>query len=284
MMMRTKYPIIFFIILLYTICYGSIDDLAFDDVREKFKSFQYEEVIRLSKALLDDSGELSREEQIELYEMRAISFYSIDDLTAAINAYANILAIDPAFVFDPVKTSPKIIAFFDDIRPNLATDQNNAPAAFDSGQRDSLDYYVKESQLNKNLRGAMPRSIVLPGWGHLHRDMQLKGWTLLSLSAVTLGGGIYFAGEARSKEEAYLNETDPDLIDSRYDDFNTAYKRRNLFLAAYGLVWLFAQADLLFFSRQSPEPPTVVHQKVRIWLDVPSAKEFQIGLQIPVRW
>ena len=277
-----KYTTVFCIIALYTVVYGAVDNLSLNDVRSKFKSFEYEEVIRLSETLLNEGDVLSEEEKIELYEMRAISFYSIDDLTAAINAYSNILAIDPEFVFDPVTTSPKIIEFFDDIRPNLATDQNNAPATFDSSQRDSLDYYVQESQLNESLRGAMARSIILPGWGHLHRDMQFKGWTLTSLSVVTLGSAIYFADDARSKEEAYLNETDPELIDSRYDDFNTAYKRRNFFLAAYGLIWLFAQVDLLFFSRKSPKPFTVAQQKTRVWLDVASATEFRVGLQIPV--
>jgi hypothetical protein len=59
---------------------------------------------------------------------------------------------------------------------------------------------------------------------------------------------IYFSIDANKKEELYAKETDPGLIEYRYDNYNRAYKLRNISIAAFAGIWLYSQIDLLFFS------------------------------------
>jgi hypothetical protein len=82
----------------------------------------------------------------------------------------------------------------------------------------------------------------------LYQGSSLKAWTLTGLSAAAIGSIIYFSIDANKKEELYSKETDPGLIEYRYDNYNRAYQLRNISIAAFAGIWLYSQIDLLFFS------------------------------------
>ena len=63
-----------------------------------------------------------------------------------------------------------------------------------------------------------------------------------------MASGIYYIVKTNSREHDYLNETDRQKIAEKYDDYNSAYKTRNILLGAYAAIWTVAQLDLLFFS------------------------------------
>ena len=59
---------------------------------------------------------------------------------------------------------------------------------------------------------------------------------------------IYFIFDSNSKQNSYLNEIDLELIQNKYDRYNSAYKIRNAFIISSVVLWLYAQIDLFFFS------------------------------------
>ncbi len=278
--MRLNHIFITLTLLISTSGYGQADSLSISRIQEKFKSFEYVEVIRHSEMLLRKKQNLSNEALIELHQMRAISYYSMDSLTLAINAFSDILNINSEFQFDPVKTSPKIIAFFDGIRLNLATAQDTDALSTNRAQSDSLAFFLAQSQVNNKLRSVMARSILLPGWGHLHRGNRTKGWILTIASVTAVSSAIYFFDDSRTKEKAYLNETDLSKTDARYDAFNSAFKKRNVVMVAYALIWLYAQADLLIFSRSSFAEFPISAELSKLHIDSPP--ELRVSLQIPL--
>ena len=94
----------------------------------------------------------------------------------------------------------------------------------------------------------MLRSLILPGWGHFYSSDDTKGYILSSLSAVTLGVMIYSIFDTQTKENEYLAETTPLLIQEKYGQYNSSYKTRNILIASYALLWMYSQIDLLYFS------------------------------------
>lgn len=231
----------------FSISYAQVDSPSVETLEKKFKSFEYSEVISLSDKLLTQRQELAQNDLIHILEMRAISYYSLGETEPSQNTLLEILEINPEFELDPVKTSPKIINFFEEVRSIFLSKQEDSMR--ERQALDSLTAVIQTDTYNQ-FRGSMLRSIILPGWGHLHSGYSKKGWLLTAISAATMGTAIYFAVDAHSKEEAYLNETERALIESKYDDYNSAYKTRNILVAAYAAVWLYSQIDLLYLSKK----------------------------------
>jgi len=232
----------------FSISHAGVDTLSIETLERKFKSFEYSEVISLSEQLLNRRQSLTEEELIRILEMRAVSYYSLGETDSSQNAFLEILEINPAFELDPVKTSPKIIHFFEEVRVIYLSKQENSMR--ERQALDSLAAVIQTDTYNQ-FRGSMLRSLILPGWGHLHSGYSKKGWFLTAISVATLGTAIYFTVDAHSKEEVYLNETDRALIEAKYSDYNSAYKTRNILIAAYAAVWLYSQVDLLYLSQKS---------------------------------
>jgi hypothetical protein len=103
---------------------------------------------------------------------------------------------------------------------------------------------------NKEINSAIAKSLIVPGWGHLHLKNNTKGWILTTASTAILGSMIYFILDANKKENNYLAETNATLIQQKYGDYNSSYKIRNLLIASYAAIWLYSQIDILFFSKE----------------------------------
>ena len=98
------------------------------------------------------------------------------------------------------------------------------------------------------MTNALGRSILFPGMGHLYLSNNAKGWILTSLNTAALGSMLYFIFDSRNKELDYLEQTEPALINEKYDKYNTSYKIRNTLIITYAVIWIYSQIDLLFFS------------------------------------
>lgn len=145
-------------------------------VEAKLKSFDYEAVIELSQPLLEGEAALPPGQRVEVLRMRTIAFYSLGDMKQALNAYLEIIRIDPAFRFDPLKTSPKIIGFFDDINANFIRESLSGEAADSSFQTLAGNRLQTGGSGGPPLEaGMVTRSLLLPGWGHWQRGARLKG-------------------------------------------------------------------------------------------------------------
>ncbi|RJP63757.1 MAG: hypothetical protein C4539_15705 [Ignavibacteriales bacterium] len=229
------------------------EKVSLQDIILKYESLEYNDVISLTANILK-TGTLNKNELIEVYTMKAVSHFALSQEVESKNCFIEILKLDKNFNPDPVKVSPKIILFFNDVKEeflktNAQVEKQTEP------EKDS----PKDSILavNKNLlfkektefKNYLMKSIILPGWGHLsHNGSSVKGWLLTSASILNTGALIYFIIDADKKEKDYLNQSDEVQIKSMYNKFNTSFKTRNVLITSLVAIWLYAQADLLLFS------------------------------------
>lgn len=229
------------------------ENLQSIEVLEKnFRTFQYEQVISISGQMLTQKERFSQAELIEIYRMRAISFYSAGKLNLSLGDFLTILKIKPAFNLDPVKTSPKILNFFNSIKANF---QAIIPPDSKADLPDTTQLKHTPGDKKANIPGQVIRSLIIPGWGHQEAGLSKKGRLLGGTSLVTMSLAGYFIFDTYKNEKAYLNEVDKSQIETKYQAYNTAYKTRNVLLLSYGLIWLYSQVDLLFFNHKDLKTP-----------------------------
>lgn len=251
-----KYLTVFLIFNLhiFSTAYAQSDSLTVNEIRNKFKSFKYSEVISETDDFVSGTKAISKNALLEILELRAISFYSLGNIKSSLSAFIKILEIDPGFQLNTQTTSPKIIEFFEEIRANFRQDFETQQQPGDFIKPESTTGKENSPNPKDNFNSAVFKSILLPGWGHLSRGSKTKGLVIGALGLGGLSSALYFTFDAHSKEEAYLNETNRSLIQPRYNEFNAAYKKRNAFIIAYAVVWLYTQIDLLYFTNHSHSP------------------------------
>ena len=92
---------------------------ALTAARSAYRSLDYERALPLLEEALRDAG--TREEQIDVYALRARVFVALDDMPGARAAFAQVLRRDPDFRLDPATTSPKIIGALEAARVEAET-------------------------------------------------------------------------------------------------------------------------------------------------------------------
>ncbi len=242
------------IILLFT--FMAVAQAATTEVEiiaQKFRAFDYDAVIELSNKALAHADDFSQDELFQIHEMKAVSYYSKMEMTEALNSFVDILKIDPEHELDPVKYSPKIIAFYNRIKSNFQPLETvSQPVEQKPEKPDTVIVYRQDRSFKKSI---LP-SLVLPGTGHLLIGKKQKGMILTTLSAATLASSIWFTIDCANKEKDYLNAVDPGDIDGKYAEYNSSFKIRNTLWTAYAAIWLYSQIDLLFL--QKPDSPIQV--------------------------
>jgi hypothetical protein len=218
------------------------------DIRSKYETFEYQDVIRLSDIYLYNNPGVSVQDSLEVLTMKAVSEYSLNEVNNSEKTFIDILKIDRQYNLDPTEISPKIISFYQEIKTNYHPFIEEPEKDGDESKNESIDLKEINRLRSSIYTSAISRSILLPGLGHLYLENSAKGWILTSISSMTLGAMVYFIFDTRSKEHNYLNETEPDLISSLYDTYNTSYKIRNVLIICYAAIWLYSQLDLLYMS------------------------------------
>ncbi len=244
--MKKYSAVVLHIVVLVGLVSAQTSELS--SLRQKFRSFDYDGVIELANEFLTRSDQYNESQLISIYEMKAMAHYSLSELDAAQYAFESILKLDFNYSPDPVKTSPKIIDFFDsikkDVRRETESDDQSVekPTASDTLTvvQDRLGIYQK----------SIPASLVLPGSGHFVMGDKKRGVLLTGASLLSLSTALYFTGQTRDKERDYMNAIDEADISSSYKSYNSAYKTRNVLWAAYAAVWIYAQTDLIFFQEK----------------------------------
>ncbi|MEL6820355.1 MAG: hypothetical protein AAFP70_01240, partial [Calditrichota bacterium] len=219
------------------------------DLEQRFRAQEFDAVLQLGDSLLTSGLALEENDLIRIYEIQAIVFYTRDELQNSLFSFLSILELNSSHELDPVRTSPKIRNYFEEIRRDFLAKKRLAEQNRSRRQEqiDSLQSAIEDRSLAQ-VRGSMIRSILLPGWGHLHSGKRNMGWTLTALSLSSLGIGTWFSIETASRENDYLNETNPLLIQPKYNSFNDAYQLRNSVYLAFAALWVYSQIDLFYFS------------------------------------
>lgn len=230
---------------------GQVDD-SLAVLKEQFDSFKYSEAIKTSGSILQQRDSLNTDVLINVLRMKAVSHYTLADDELAEKTFKEILQVDSTFSFDPSKTSPKIIDFFASVKKNYLQQQKEIKEPERIIVRDTVfvpQIITKES--SANFKSTAVRSLIFPGWGHLYAGEKLKGFILGGAALTALGSFIYFSIDASRKEEEYLKEKNLELINFKYNNYNTSYQFKNYSLAALAVVWLYAQMDIFIFDSES---------------------------------
>jgi hypothetical protein len=78
--------------------------------RAAYGQLNFEGVIRISKTALRNAN--SRKDQADLYELLALSYGALDSTAQAIDAFRDLILVDPDREPDPARVSPRITALY----------------------------------------------------------------------------------------------------------------------------------------------------------------------------
>jgi hypothetical protein len=151
----------------------------------------------------------------------------------ALREFTAVLEANPAYDLDPVQTSPKILDVFREARKDYLQHVANEPAVFRLRQADAR-------------LAASWRSAMLPGWGQIYKQQEVKGAALMAAQAISLAALIFMEFEVHNRHDDYLKvkEYGDPTIENRYQDYRRAYRTRNAFgyvtLGIYALNYLDA--------------------------------------------
>jgi hypothetical protein len=227
-----------------------------DRISKYYKNFEYKKVITLSDSLIMSDKQLAQPLLIELYLLKALSHYSLNEEVAAQISFISILELDPDFDLDPLENSPKIVSFFNQVKEEYNKQQQQLPGmGYESTPVDSVSVTVQEKSII--LRSALLRSVIVPGWGHLFLKKKTKGVIFSSLAVSSALAAVFYSIRTHNKEKGYLNEINKTKIEGRYQTYNKAYKLRNIVISAYVVIWLYTQFDLLMFEDQQLEEKSI---------------------------
>ena len=227
-----------------------------DRLHELFKEFRYQEVIYQAEETLQKNQDLSLEENCEILRLLALSYYSRQDMQGALKNFSEILNLDPHYHLNPLENSPKILAFFEEIRRQKQIAESFAPPR----QNDTLTTAharLLADSVRQTSYKQMALSFLLPGSGQIVGGEKTKGWLLLAGNFTLLGTAVYFGAETKRLEDRYLQVTDINKMAGAWEDYNKAYKNRNLFITAFAVLWLYTQIDFIFHPSSSTYTATI---------------------------
>lgn len=258
------------IYILFLFSLATAQEQPLDILTQKYISFEYKEVIELADKMID-SGDYNSNQLVQILELKGMAHYSLGEETTSKTVFENLLRLNSNHSMDPTRISPKIVNFFNEIKVAFLNSLEQERPILDSLRLVKQELITAQS----NYKMAVVKNLVLPGWGHFAMDKTTGG---IIYSAVGLGStaaAVYYIIKTNDAKNAYLNETDKLLINTKYDDYNSSYKVRNFFIVAAALVWAASQVDLLFFTDITTQPhqaassPGITPQEISIGFSFP---------------
>ncbi len=244
--------ILLFMLISAPLLFAQNEKVLLDSLKDRLANFEYSETIRLAEDYINVNTNLSEETLTEIYLINGIANYSLRNEADAKKNFKHVLEIASDYKPNPLKISPKIISFFEEVRTEYLQEQkHNNSLSVNNSIEDSTKAIYQENFLLKEkmlLKDATIKSIILPGWGQQALNLETKGWALTLFSLASLGSTVYFIVDTNKKEKAYLTEIDNSQIQSKYNSYNHAYQIRNFSIGTLAAVWVFNLIDILFLS------------------------------------
>ena len=217
-------------------------------VQHAYEQFDYAQTTRLARSLLAGRDSLPRPERIAVLTLKGVAEYTLGQEDSAKASFISLLTVDATTTLDANAYSPKIIEFFDQVKHGYRPAGHSEIALTNS----SLTTDSTHSDLIRHIGPTTYlKSVVLPGWGQLSLDSpgsSTKGWLFGSAAVVAIASSIYYITETNHRESDYLSQTGRAGIATTYDEYSTAYTKRNISLIAFAAIWTAAQIDLIYFS------------------------------------
>lgn len=239
---------------------------SIDSLNRMFNSFEYMKVISFSGKLLLKK-DLEEKEKTEILKMKAISHYSLWDEQAAELSFIELLKLNRDYELDSRETSPKIVTFFNNIKDIYLFELYKEIARSDSLKGLQKEEPPKSVVIIREQNYDYLKSMILPGWGQISSGETTKGWIFSALSTSALISSVYFITLTNKKEKEYLSEINRDLIESRYKEYNSSYKMRNISLVVYAALWVYLQLDFYLFPKEGETQERLSAFPVNIFVD-----------------
>ena len=201
-----------------------------DAIEQAYRALDYARVELMARDALADSAAFAPGEQAQLYEILALATFSLNRPEEAREHFEAALRINPGLRLDSLLVSPKIQAFFSEVRAAMQEETPPPPQLV---------------VVHDPRTAAALRSLLAPGWGQLYKGEQAKGGVLLGLWSATAAGSIAGTLIRDDADHARRRATDA----ARQADEDRRYRRwnsiRNAALVTGAAVWLYAYVDAL---------------------------------------
>jgi hypothetical protein len=143
-----------------------------------------------------------------------------------------LLSINPDYEPDPVLTSPKILAVFNDAKVKFVSHRKNKPDTTGSVPALTAPELITY------------RTIAFPGWEQIYQGRTTSGYVFLGTGAASLASGIIFEVLRSNSRNRYLGAKTVADINSAYNDYNR-YKKAEIYsFLAFAAVYLLSEVDV----------------------------------------
>ncbi len=250
-LMGKSFFVITLLLLLFVADKTTAQSFSFGDILENYQYNKYRIAASQSEQYLLEHPTISKDSAIVLLEINAVCNFALGSKTKAKASFFKILKLDEQYFPDPKLISPKIIRYFNAVRNDYFTLKETfaQKEKEEAGKKEIVLPYNTLVEQKKDVAFGATLSLLFPGAGHIYLEgANVKNVTLVSATSLLLIGSAYMIYRTESLRSDYLSEVDPALITEKYDDYNSAYKTRNIVLASYFAVWAFAQLDFFWLS------------------------------------
>ncbi len=225
-----------------------------NEVKRLYNQGLLDEAELVALRYVNRTGELQPVDRAELHRYLAYISIARDDRLAGKQQFIAALQLNPRLRMDPTLTSPKILGVFNQAKQEF---EAMGRQRFRSSDAEARSYRLR-------VEGGI-RSLMLPGLGQLHKGHTGRGWTLISLTGLTAVGFGYSQTEVLRLKDDYETGTDPVALPGIYQDYRDAWKIRNSFGLALGVLWTVGVLDAFIWPPPAPGPdlePTIIETPV----------------------
>ncbi len=220
-------------------------DSTFRSIESLFESGSYVNAEVEARRLLEIPA-LSDSVRIVAEKWIAFSLVAQGKSSLAGDHFALLLKLNPQFELDPILTSPKILAVFNETKAHQPLHVNP-----------EIDTVAVRS-FRQSMEVSF-RTIVFPGWEQLHTNRTTAGYLFLGGGIGTLGAGIAFEALRSSARNEYLSAISASTIEAKYSTYNKYYKAEAYAFSAFALVYIASEIDVFGHANSaslSLEPPS----------------------------
>ena len=192
--MKTLQYIFLFIVIAgaQTFAQSNSIDSTFHSIESQFESGSYVNAEVEARRLLEIPA-LSDSARVIAEKWIAFSLVAQGKSSLAGDHFSLLLKLNPQFELDPILTSPKILAVFNETKAHLAVHVNP--------EMDTVAVQSFRQSMEVSFR-----TIVFPGWEQLHTNRTTAGYIFLGGGIGTLGAGIAFEALRSSARSGFSRQ------------------------------------------------------------------------------
>jgi len=225
-----KHLFILILFLLESVLAQSNDvDSTFRAIELSFESGSYISAELEARRVLELPG-INDSARVIAEKWIAFSLIAQGKPSLAKDHFAALLRLNLQFELDPVLTSPKILAVFNETK------------------RYHIAYLKsRDTSAVNQVRQTAPisfRTVIFPGWEQLHTNRSTSGYLFLGGGIGTLGAGIVLEVLRSSARNEYLSATSSAAIESKYSRYNKFYKAEIFAFSAFAVVYIASEIDV----------------------------------------